>query len=63
MSIDQIFPKDLFKPENRGRFVGLLVDLPIPARRRKQTYFEYLKLTDQVANPDEIKTLNGVNNA
>jgi len=63
MSIDQIFPKDLFKSENRGRFVGLLTNLPIPPRRRKQTYFEYLKLTDQVANPEEIASLNGVNNA
>lgn len=57
MSIDQIFPEDIFEPENRGRFVGLLAALPIPPSRRKQTYSEYLQLTDQVADSSEIETI------
>jgi len=57
MSIDQIFPEDVFEPENRQRFVGLLIALPISPARRKQTYGEYLRLTDQVADPAEIKSI------
>ena len=59
MSIDQIFPKSLFEPGNRRGFVRLLASLSISAARRKQTYFEWLRLTDQNANPTEIKTLEG----
>lgn len=57
MSIDQIFPADLFKPKNRQGFVQLLASLPISSARRQQTYSEYLKLTDQVADTAEIKTI------
>lgn len=54
MSIDQIFPTDLFEPGKREEFVSFLTFLPIPTRVRKQAYFEYLKLTNQVFDRKEI---------
>lgn len=62
MSIDQIFTRDLLEPENRGEFISLLSSLPIPTRRSKQVYFEYLRLTDQVSDTHEIEEIIGGNN-
>jgi len=59
MSIIEVFPAALLRPEAKEEFILLLRKLPIDPRRKKETLIDWCKITGVVLTKEMIEAVIG----